>query len=158
MIKCAKKLKNEEWMRLAIKEAKKSFLMDEVPVGAIIVHNNKLISKGNNQVIKREDPTAHAEIIAIRNASKILKNYRLIDCVIYVTLEPCIMCLGAIIQARVKKVFFGTEQNKNYNVNNVINSNSRKNCIKYFKQYDIKGKILEKETSLILKNFFKKKR
>ena len=99
---------DQKWMQRALVIAKQG----EVPVGAIIVHNNICIAEGWNQPIASCDPTAHAEIIALRQAASYLNNYRLTDTTLYVTLEPCTMCAGAIIQARVKRVVFGTYDEK----------------------------------------------
>ncbi|MDI6642211.1 MAG: nucleoside deaminase, partial [Elusimicrobiota bacterium] len=101
-------------MKEALKEARKAERKDEVPIGAIIVDNltKKILSRGHNQPIKKLDPTAHAEIVAIRAAAKKLKNYRLNNCSIYVTVEPCAMCAGAIINARIKEIFFGANDPK----------------------------------------------
>ena len=99
-------------MLLALKEAQKAFEIDEVPVGCVIVLNNKIIAKAHNKKEINNDPCGHAEILAIRKASKKLNNWRLEDCEIYVTIEPCIMCSGAIIQSRIKKVYFGASDNK----------------------------------------------
>jgi len=95
------------FMQEALKCAKKAFLFQEVPVGALIVKDGKIISKGYNKSVKSSDTTAHAEIIAIRKACKKLKNYRLNGCTIYVTIEPCAMCAGALIWARVNRIVFG---------------------------------------------------
>ena len=94
-------------MRLALREAERAFEAEEVPVGAVIVHAGKVIGKGFNQREKLEDPTAHAEMLAITAAAQALGDWRLEDCTLYVTLEPCPMCAGAIVNARVKRVVFG---------------------------------------------------
>ncbi len=100
--------KVEEFMNEAIKEAEKAFNVGEVPIGAVLVKDGEIISRGHNEVINGCDPTLHAEIVAIRRAAKVLGNYRLNSCELFVTVEPCIMCLGAIIHARIKKIYFGT--------------------------------------------------
>jgi len=96
-------------MRQAIAEAKKAFEKDEVPVGAIIVYDNKVIAKAHNQREMLLDPTAHAEMIAITQASAYLQNWRLSDTTVYITLEPCTMCAGALVQARVKNLVYGAK-------------------------------------------------
>ncbi len=106
----------EKFMELAIKEAKKAYKHKEVPVGAVIVKNGKAISKAYNLVEKRKNATLHAEIIAISKASKKLKNWRLNDCEMYVTLEPCVMCMSAIELSRIKKIYFLVEKNKEINI------------------------------------------
>ncbi|MDR0985198.1 MAG: nucleoside deaminase [Endomicrobium sp.] len=131
----------------AFVEAKKALNINEVPVGAIIVKNNKIISKGFNQCINLIDPTAHAEIIALKKATKKINNYRLNNCYLYVTIEPCLMCIGALINARIKRIVIGSIINKHYkekynNVEIIENKN-----------HDLKIKC-----SSIIKNFFKKKR
>lgn len=96
----------------AIREAEKAYKLGEVPVGCVIVHNNEIIAKGHNMVESLKDPTAHAEIIAIGAAANSLKNWRLTDCTMYVTLEPCLMCTGALIFSRIDKVFYLLEDPK----------------------------------------------
>jgi len=112
---------HNHWMQYALQLAQKAADQDEVPVGAIIVKDNKIISEGWNQPIKNHDPSAHAEIMAIRNAGKILKNYRLIDTTMYVTLEPCSMCVGAMIHARVGQLVFGASDLKTGATGSAIN-------------------------------------
>lgn len=99
---------DEHWMRLALDLAEQAFAEDEVPVGAVIVHQGKVIGTGYNQREQLRDPTAHAEMIAITQAAEALGSWRLLDCTLYCTLEPCSMCAGAIVQARVPRVVFGT--------------------------------------------------
>lgn len=98
---------HEQWMHLALREAQKAFEDDEVPVGAVVVHDNKVIGKGYNQIERLQDPTAHAEMIAITAAADHLESRRLEECTLYVTLEPCPMCAGAIVQARIPTLVFG---------------------------------------------------
>ena len=95
------------WMRIALLEAQKAFKIDEIPVGAIVVLDNKIIGKGYNQREQLKDPTAHAEIIALSAASNTIDDWRLNDCTIYVTKEPCVMCPGAISSTRIKMVVYG---------------------------------------------------
>jgi len=106
------KLKDQEFMRDAINEAKKAFKMGEVPVGAVLVNNGKIVSRGYNKPIMLNDPTAHAEIQVLRSGGKKLNNYRLSNSTLYVTIEPCLMCLGSIINARVKRVVYGAPDPK----------------------------------------------
>ena len=103
---------DRKWMREALAQAKRAANGDEVPVGAVIVLDDKVIGVGHNQPIGAHDPTAHAEIVALRDASRTLENYRLGGTTLYVTLEPCVMCAGAIIQARVERVVFGAFDEK----------------------------------------------
>lgn len=107
---------NEKFMELAIKQAKKAYKKGEVPVGAVIVKDGKIISKAYNLVEKKKNATLHAEIIAISKASKKLKNWRLIDCEMYVTLEPCSMCMSAIELSRIKKLYFLIEKDKEISI------------------------------------------
>ncbi|TAH59005.1 MAG: nucleoside deaminase, partial [Bacillota bacterium] len=100
--------KDEKYMKLALKEAHKAAAIDEVPVGAVIVLNDKVIARGFNKREINNDPLGHAEMIAIRKASKKLNNWRLVDCELYVTVEPCAMCAGAIMWSRLKRVVYGT--------------------------------------------------
>ena len=104
---------DDKWMQLAINEAKLAKINDEIPVGAVIIQNGVLISQAHNRPISSNDATAHAEIEVIRKAGQALQNYRLIDSTLYVTLEPCLMCLGAIIHARIKRIVFGAYDTKN---------------------------------------------
>ncbi|MBI2620064.1 MAG: nucleoside deaminase [Ignavibacteriales bacterium] len=99
---------HEQWMKLALKEAEKAFEQDEVPVGAVVVHEGKIIGKGHNQTELLRDPTAHAEMIALTAAANHLKSRRLKNCTLYVTLEPCPMCAGAIVLSRVQTLVFGS--------------------------------------------------
>jgi len=140
------------FMKMALKEAQKAFDKNEVPVGAIIVKNNEIITKAHNQKELRIDPTGHAELLAIKKASKKLKQWRLNDCDIYVTLEPCPMCAGAIIQARFRKLYIATKDPKAGAVGSIINLleiESFNHKVEY--EYG----ILEDECSKILKVFFK---
>lgn len=146
--------KHEKWMKYSLNEAKKALKHHEVPVGAIVVYDKKIIGTGFNQVITFSDPTAHAEIIALRKASKFKKNYRLIGCDLYVTLEPCLMCLGTILETRLNRVFFGS-----FNKKKIHLSLRNKEFINYyFKKISFIGGILKEETSSIISNFFKPKR
>ena len=146
---------NEYYMKLALKEARKAYKHNEVPVGAIIVSNDKIIAKGNNQRENSGDVTKHAELIAIRKASKKKKDWRLNDCTMYVTLFPCPMCASAIIQSRISKLVIGTSTMdlKNKEIVNLIFLDSIKN-----KKIILEENVLENECSDILKSFFKMQR
>lgn len=115
-----KNFESVDFMQEAIIEAKKAYINLETPIGAVIVRNNEIISRSNNQVEKLKDPTAHAEILAIRNASKDSDYWRLFDCTMYVTLEPCLMCVGAIINSNIKKVVIGCYHKKNSKVDTEV--------------------------------------
>lgn len=146
---------SRHWMELALLEAKKALKNDEVPVGAIVVKDNKIIGRGFNQVIKTSDPTAHAEIVALREASKHESNYRLLNCCIYVTLEPCMMCLGAIIHARITELHFATKEPKA----GVICSHGPLYTMPFLNhRLSVKNGILRNESQFLLKNFFKQKK
>lgn len=146
---------NEKYMKLAIKEAMKARNIDEVPIGAIIVKDDKVIAKAHNLREKKQQATAHAEILAIEKACKKLGTWRLEDCILYVTLEPCAMCTGATILSRIKHVVFGAKNPKGGCV---------ESCIEMYKQQGFnhyptyESGILEEECSKILSDFFKEKR
>jgi tRNA(adenine34) deaminase len=108
-------------MRLALREAERALEHDDVPVGAIVVHEGEVVGQGHNEREIRADPTAHAEMIALREASRALRSWRLLDCVLYITLEPCAMCAGAIVLARVPRVVFGTRDPKAGAAGSVLN-------------------------------------
>ena len=144
-----------KFMQLALNLAKKAELEDEVPVGAVIVKNGEVIGQGMNTSISDHDPTSHAEINAIREAAKKIKNYRLKDCSIYVTLEPCAMCVGAIQHARIEKVIYGASDPKTGACGGVINLIGIKEINHHAEAV---GGILEKECSQMLKDFFLSKR
>ena len=151
-----KKLTREEkFMKLALKEARKASLIDEVPIGCVIVKDDEVISRGFNKRETKKDVTSHAEIEAIRNANKKLDNWRLVDCELFVTVEPCIMCMGAIVQSHIKKVFYGSNDPKGGAVSSSINILEAKNINHY---PSIEGGILEEECSTIVKEYFKSKR
>ena len=145
----------EFFMGEALKQAKLSFEADEVPIGAVLVHQNKIIASAHNLSITNHDPSAHAEIITIRDAGQYLNNYRLLNCSLYVTLEPCVMCLGAIFHARINNLVFGAYDPKTGACESVINLKSNKNLNHHC---TIQGGILEKESKTLLQDFFKNKR
>lgn len=147
--------KAEKYMHFALKEAQKAALIDEVPVGCIIVLNDKIIAKAHNKKETTNDPCGHAEIITIRKACKKINNWRLENCEMYVTIEPCIMCSGAIIQSRIKKVFYGAKDNKGGGLGTSINVLEAKNINHVPEVY---GGILLEECSKIISEYFKTKR
>ena len=142
------------WMRTAIEEAKKGALLGEVPVGAVIVLNDEEICRAHNNPIGIIDPTAHAEIIALRKAAEIKKNYRLNGCSLYVTVEPCVMCLGACIHARIERLVFGAFDTKRGAVESIFTFPINK----FNHKIEIIGGILADECGKILKDFFKDRR
>ncbi len=148
-------MNNEKWMKEAIKQAKKAAQKDEVPIGCVIVKDDQIIARAYNKREMKQCSTAHAEILAIEKACKKLGSWRLEDCDLYVTLEPCPMCSGAIIQSRIRNVIFGAYDPKG----GCMGSNMKINDVRGFNHYpDIEGGILQDECSRLLKEFFKAKR
>ena len=146
---------DEQWMKIAIYEANLAKNEGEIPVGAILIKNDKLIASAHNQPIINHDPTAHAEVEVIRKAGKKLKNYRLERSTLYVTLEPCAMCLGAIMHARIERIVFGASDPKT----GVCGSKADLTSEAFFThKVIVDGGILEKENKEILQSFFKSKR
>jgi len=146
---------DEAWMRYAIRLAQRAEQQGEVPVGAVIVKNNRCLAEGWNNAIKTHDPTAHAEIMALRGAGLALENYRLIDTTVYVTLEPCVMCMGALSHARIKRLVFGAFDPKRGAVCNALSLTDAS-----FLNHKIEwqGGVLETECSEMLKDFFRARR
>jgi len=143
------------YMRLALKEAEKAKEINEVPVGAIIVINNEVVSQSHNQSIFQNDPTSHAEINVIKDSAKVIDNYRLKNATLYVTLEPCAMCYGAIVHARITRLVFGAYDPKTGVCGSSIKLHKQE-CFNHTPE--ITGGVLEKDCSIILKDFFKKRR
>ena len=144
-------------MELAIKEAKKAALRDEIPIGAIIKEDSgKIIAKESNKIIELCDPTAHAEINAIRKACTVREDLYLSDCTMYVTLEPCSMCLGAIINSRLKKLVYGLPSPKYGAFSS--NHSTFKNTEGLIKNTEVYGGFYQSEISLIMREFFEDKR
>ena len=135
---------DKEFMDEAIKLAIRSYEEDEVPVGAVIVKDNKIIGCGYNQKDKTKNPLKHAELIAIEEACKYMGDWRLNDCILYTTFEPCMMCMGAIVESRISKVVYGVKKDEQtfYNLNDIENI----------------GGVLEEECLHLLQKFFKNKR
>ncbi len=145
-----------QYMKIALEEAEKAGQKDEVPVGAVLVDKNgEVISQAHNQVICHCDPTAHAEIITLRKAAATIQNYRLLDTTLYVTVEPCVMCMGAIIHARVKQVVFGTPDLKWGGAGSLfdLSKDSRMNH-----KVEVLEGICHAECKSIIQNFFRLKR
>lgn len=138
-------------MLCALKEAQKAYSKLEVPVGCVIVKAGKIIAKGHNLREKKQSVIHHAEIVAIKKASKKLGTWRLEDCDMYVTLEPCAMCSGAIIQSRIKNLYFGAYDNKSGACGSVLNLFSYPFNHRVF----VNGGMMEEECSKVLKDFFK---
>jgi len=146
---------HEKWMKYALSEAIRALDSDDVPVGAVIIKDNQIIAKGYNQKELLKDATAHAEIIAITSASNYLNNWRLEDCVMYVTMEPCAMCAGAIINSRIKSVYFGV-----YDEGSGCCGSLYQICQdpRFNHQTSARGGILEEASKSLLQDFFKVKR
>lgn len=134
---------DEFYMKEALLLAKKAYDEDEIPVGAIIVKNDKIIGRGYNQKEKYKNPLKHAELIAIEDACKTIGDWRLNDCILYVTLYPCLMCEGAIVESRIEKVVYGVTKNEQMFTNVLFKTS---------------GKVLENECLKIIQDFFKKQR
>ena len=142
----------EKFMKEALKEAKKAYEKLEVPVGAVIVKDGKIIARGHNLKETKKDTTEHAEIIAIEKASKKLGVWRLLDCEMYVTLEPCSMCAGAMINSRIKKLYIGALDKKTGAVGSVLNLLED---YKFNHNIEVEKGILKEDCEKILKDFFK---
>ena len=145
----------EKYMKIAINEAKKAYKKGDIPVGAVIVKNNKIISKSYNKKEKNNCPIDHAEILVIKKACKKLKTWHLDGCTLYVTMEPCLMCAGALIQSRIEKIVYGVENSKFGFVGSIDNIFSKESINHKVK---IEKNICEKEIKKMLKDFFKDKR
>lgn len=146
---------HENFMRLAIEEAKKAAAIGEIPIGAIIVRNGEVIGRGHNTTETDKDPTCHAEVSAIRDASRTLGGWRLPGCSMYVTTEPCHMCAGAIVLARIDELYIGTEDPKAgacVSLNHVVTDERLNHRVK------LTTGVLKDECSMLLKNFFRELR
>jgi tRNA(adenine34) deaminase len=143
------------YLKLAIDQARNAQTLGEVPVGAVIIHEGKVLSTGYNQPIGNSDPTAHAEIQAIRAAAALLGNYRLPECTLYVTLEPCVMCSGAIMHARMKRVVFGANDPKTGACGSIVNLFAER---KLNHHTQVEGGVLEEDCAFLLKEFFAQRR
>ena len=142
-------------MREALKEAQKAFDEDEVPVGAVIVHQNRIIARAHNQVERLKDPTAHAEMIAITSATNFLGTKWLNEVSLYVTIEPCSMCAGALVLARVKEIMYGAPDPKTGACGSIVNIAGN---IKLNHRIKVSKGMFEEEAAQLLREFFKKKR
>ena len=141
-----------KFMKQALKEAKKAYEKLEVPVGAVIVKDGKIIARAHNLKETKTDTTKHAEILAIQKASKKLESWRLLDCEMYITLEPCSMCAGAIINSRIKKIYIGALDEKTGAAGSVLNLFED---YKFNHKVEVEKGVIQKECENILKDFFK---
>ncbi|NLP35280.1 MAG: nucleoside deaminase [Clostridiales bacterium] len=146
---------NEKYMKEALKQAKKAYLLGEVPIGCIIVYKDKIIGRGYNKRNTKKTTLAHAELVAIEKASKVMGDWRLEDCTMYVTLEPCQMCAGALVQARIKQVVIGTMNSKAGCAGSILNLLQME---EFNHQVEIVNGVMEKECTDILQQFFKELR
>ena len=136
-----------DFMKLAISEGEKSLKYSDVPVGAVIVKDGRVLSRAHNLKEKKKSCICHAEILAIHKASKKIKNFRLNDCEIYITKEPCIMCMGAILSARIKKIYFGANDKRFGTINFAKENNFNHKC-------EYEGGVLKEECEKLLSSFF----
>ena len=143
------------YMKEAIKEALKALDDNEVPIGAIIVHKDKIIARAYNQRERLKDPTAHAEMITLTQASAYLENWRLNDVTLYVTIEPCIMCAGALVNARVKRLVYGADDPKAGGCGSIVNVTNDK---RLNHRVEVISGVMAKDCQWLMKEFFKKKR
>lgn len=147
---------HEMWMSIALEQAEKAAQLNEVPVGAVLVdEHNQLLAKGHNQPIVSHDPTAHAEISVLREAGRKQGNYRLLDTTLYVTVEPCVMCVGAMIHARVKRLVYGAEE---YKTGAIRSSCQLLDNTPFNHQIQVTSGILASDCSTILSHFFERRR
>ena len=148
-------MEDREYMKMALDEAKRAYIEDEVPIGCVIVKDDRILAKTHNQKEAFDDVVAHAEVLAIQAAERELGTWHLEGCVLYVTLEPCMMCTGAIIHSRIAKVVFGTSDPKG----GALVSNIKIKEVKGLNHYpDITSGVMQEECSQILKDYFKAKR
>jgi tRNA(adenine34) deaminase len=142
------------FMRAALKEAAKGAVRGEVPVGAVIVRSGRIVSRGSNRPVRSSDPTAHAEIVALRKTARKAGNYRLPDCDIYVTVEPCAMCLGALVQARIRRLVFGALDPKAGAVSSIMKFPFERTN----HRTEVLGGVLAAECAKLLRDFFRVRR
>ena len=151
----SKNSNDEFWMAEALAQAERAQAAGEVPVGAIVVSEGKIVGRGHNRVIQDADPTAHAEIVALREAASVLGNYRLGGCELFATIEPCAMCAGAIVHARLKSLVYGTHDPKAGAVRSVL-------CVLNHPQVnhkvEVRSGVLQERCAQLLKDFFRAKR
>ena len=146
---------DETFMGIALKNAKLAMKSGEIPIGAVLVRDGKIIAQGHNQPIQKCDPTAHAEIVVLRKAASIEGNYRLVDCELFVTIEPCIMCVGAMLHARIRRIIFGAKEPRF----GALTSHMRVlDSTRFNHKIEWHGGVLAEQSSVLMRNFFKLKR
>ncbi len=148
-------LNDEYWMQLALQQAEKAAAMGEVPVGAVVVRDGEVIGEGYNQPISSHDPSAHAEVLALRDAAQRVGNYRLPNSTLYVTIEPCTMCAGTMIHARIGRLVYGATEPKA----GMVESNPnifQQPC--YNHQLELRGGVLAQQCSEVISSFFRRRR
>jgi tRNA(adenine34) deaminase len=146
---------DQYWMQLALEQAQLAAAAGEVPVGAVLIRDNELIASGFNQPISSCDPTAHAEVVALRTASAQLSNYRLPDTTLYVTIEPCTMCAGALVHARIKRLVYGATEPR---AGAVVSANKLLDGEQFNHRIEVEGGVLAEQCGAILQKFFRDKR
>ena len=146
---------HQTFMRAALDEARKAFAAGEVPVGAVIVSDGTVVGRGFNQPVGAVDPTAHAEIVALRDAARTLGNYRLVGATLYVTIEPCLMCVGAMVHARVGTVVFGAPEPKAGAIMSALRAHELPSLNHHI---EVVGGVLEEECRAVIQEFFKSRR
>jgi len=146
---------HEIWMQYAYREAEKAYEKGEIPIGAVIVFDNMIIGKGHNQVETLKDPTAHAEIIALTSAAEYLTSKVLLGCTMYVTLEPCSMCAGAIVLAKIEALYFGAYDNKSGACGSVLNITNNK-ALNH--RLNVTGGIMDDKCGELIRSFFEVKK
>jgi haloalkane dehalogenase/tRNA(adenine34) deaminase len=145
---------HESFMREALEGARSAMRLGEVPIGAVVVHDGLVVARGFNQPIQRQDPTAHAEVMALRDAARALGNYRLPGCTVYVTLEPCLMCAGALLNARVGTVVYGAAEPKFGALSSIL----RLEDVPSNHRFEVVSGVLEAECRQLVVDFFKFRR
>ena len=151
----SEQLSDEYWMAKALEYALKAEQLNEIPVGAVLVKNNQQIAAGYNRSITDNDASAHAEMIAIREGGKVLNNYRLLDCTLYVTLEPCSMCAGLLVHSRIKRLVFGAKDAKTGAAGSIMNLLQEP---KLNHQVEVQGDVLAAQSGDVISQFFKRRR
>lgn len=147
--------RDQHWMREALNLAQQAAQLGEVPVGALVVQGEEIVGRGFNMPISAHDPTAHAELVALRDAAQNLGNYRLVDCTLYVTIEPCAMCAGALVHARIKRLVYGASEPKA----GVVTSNLGLLDAQHFNhQIEVQAGVLVDECALLMSEFFQARR